>query len=681
MASANTPSKKPKKTPVKKTTKKKSAAKKGKPTEKDRLKLRQRNLAAFEKHQPDLHAKLVDFKPISRLEFDDAGLADAVFNDQYFYNRKADTYVAEQMKGFWRDPVRFSIATLTPQQFDTYAGKFLHNVVLRGTEAGMEFAPSPVTEEAYFVLSFGIGLAGHLDPLIERTNCQALVLVEPNLEFLSLSLEVYDWKALFEHFEKIDGKVAFYIDNNPEALSRNIRYTVRGTNPCSLDGMYVFSHYNNAIFSKTSQILLEDRDLIVAGLGFLDDEILMIKNAHGNLYPGTSRLYLRPPEKFMSLPAFIVGSGPSLDRDIAFIKDNADKAIILSCGSAIRPLMVNGIVPDFQIEVENDGAFPLIAQVAAEHDLSSVTLLCSVTGERQVLQFFENIVFYMRGSLSPYPIWNQTESQTLRYCNPTVTNAGISFAQEIGCREFYMFGTDMGSMNPDVHHSKDAYHYTEGAVFADQTYSIPIPGNFGGTCYTSMGLYWARDSMANAMKSIAIGRTYFNCSNGALIDGTVTKGTRSIELDEVDGGKHARIDEIVDGFPVYSAETFDAFWQDDVMVKSFTNYIQTVREAFEGMANFADKGYLTELIKILEDTSTRELAAMALLYRGSIYMSVMCFEYYRERLTDRERIEEFDQIGKQELIDLVNWLRDTTVEAVGTLSAEAGPRDALKASA
>ena len=104
--------------------------------------------------------------------------------------------------------------------------------------------------------------------------------------------------------------------------------------------MYVFSHYNNAVFAKTSQLVMRDRDLILAGLGTMDDEIMMIKNAHASLYPwhGTGLSSpLRQP--CLELPVFVVGSGPSLDRDIPFLKKNADKAIILSCGSAIRPLM------------------------------------------------------------------------------------------------------------------------------------------------------------------------------------------------------------------------------------------------------------------------------------------------------------------------------------------------------
>ena len=175
--------------------------------------LRDINLEAFEKYQPAIHARLLDHVPVSRLEVDEDGVADTVFNDQYFYNKKTEQYVTEQLRAFWQTPRRFNLSALSPEQFDGYSGQFLHNLLLRSTKLEMEFAQRPVTEETYFLLIFGVGLGGHIDPLVERVNCQVLILVEPNLEFIYHSLEVYDWAALFERFEKRNGKVKILVDS------------------------------------------------------------------------------------------------------------------------------------------------------------------------------------------------------------------------------------------------------------------------------------------------------------------------------------------------------------------------------------------------------------------------------------------------------------------------------------
>ena len=52
-------------------------------------------------------------------------------------------------------------------------------------------------------------------------------------------------------------------------------------------------------------------------------------------------------KKYAKLPVFVIGSGPSLDNDIPFIRKNQDKAIVVACGTAIDTLYHAGIKPDF----------------------------------------------------------------------------------------------------------------------------------------------------------------------------------------------------------------------------------------------------------------------------------------------------------------------------------------------
>ncbi|NQU57893.1 MAG: motility associated factor glycosyltransferase family protein [Rhodospirillales bacterium] len=670
-----------KKAATKKTTAKKKAPEKRKAlTKKYRTALKKKNLEAFEKLYPTTHAHLLKFTPMSTLVIGDDGEPDTLFNDQYFYNHKHKSYCEDQLRGYKRDPNRFSLATLNPEAFDEYAGRFLHNTLLRATEEGMIFSSKTSTKESYFIFCFGIGLAGFIDDLVKYTNCHCLVLFDQSYEFLYHSLEVYDWAALFARFKKRDGKVMIYIGNDPDTISTQTRAVVRSVNACSLDGMYAYSHYNHTLFARASTILMEDKNLIVSGLGFLDDEIIMIKHAHANLYAGKAKIYLRPPDRVLPLPAFVIGSGPSLDRDIAHIKKLTDKAIIISCGSAIRPLMVNGIVPDFHVELENDDILPLISQVHEKFDMSSICLLTSITGDRSVLKFFKKVSFYFRGSLSPFPIFFRQTEEVLLYCNPTVANAGLSFAQEIGCREIFMFGTDMGSLNPDIHHSKDSYHYTEGAVFLDQVYTIPVPGNFGGTCYTSEGLYWAKDSLETAIKGTPRGRVYYNCANGAMIEGTIARTAKSIDLKAPEKEKEITIGEIIDSFPVYTKETFEELWQDDQVVASMHEFIDLIRNIFKKHKNFSNKRYLTNMVKLLEGSYGRLRTGNMLLFRGSIYMAVMCFEYYLNRLSKPSDRKKYQEIAREEMLKMLDILLDKAIEKIGNLSAKEKARRSRKTS-
>jgi len=111
------------------------------------------------------------------------------------------------------------------------------------------------------------------------------------------------------------------------------------------------------------------------------------------------------------------------------------------------------------------------------------------------------------------------------------------------------------------------------------------------------------------------------------------------------------------------------------MVKRMEKFIASVREKVDAPKDFSDKKYLTDLMSILQGPFEREHAAMVILFRGSIYLSLLTFDYYRERLTDRDRIREFEEIAREELHNLLDELLEVAVRETGTLSADAGPRE------
>ena len=111
------------------------------------------------------------------------------------------------------------------------------------------------------------------------------------------------------------------------------------------------------------------------------------------------------------------------------------------------------------------------------------------------------------------------------------------------------------------------------------------------------------------------------------------------------------------------------------MVKRMKKFIGLVREKIGAPKDFSDKKYLTDLMSILQEVFKRERAAMAGLFRGPIFLSLIAFEFYRERLTDRGRIREFEEVAREELHNLLDELLEVSVQEIGSLSAGAGPRE------
>ena len=55
---------------------------------------------------------------------------------------------------------------------------------------------------------------------------------------------------------------------------------------------------------------------------------------------------------FPRTPAIIVGAGPSLDGSLEDLKTAADRALVIACSAAARPLLGSGISPRFIVSVD-----------------------------------------------------------------------------------------------------------------------------------------------------------------------------------------------------------------------------------------------------------------------------------------------------------------------------------------
>ncbi|NQU60257.1 MAG: DUF115 domain-containing protein [Rhodospirillales bacterium] len=639
----------------------------------DRKKLKARNLKAFLRWAPPLHEMLLGHKPSSELVFDKDGEPDIVFNGKAVYGGKAKAFADDQVREFLKKPRRFVVAPVQPGQRDQVANRFLGAVLEQAKKDGVTFGPSHRTPNAYFLAVLGIGLGLHIDALVECTDCQVLIIAEQHLEGLYHSLEVYDWHRLFKGIDGKGGQVFFIINNEPAKISGGMRTIMQMANPSSADGITCFTHDASPQFTLAMEIFAQEMELIFTGLGFFYDETLMIRNSYGNLVSGDARLYQRPERPLTEIPAFIIATGPSLDDSISYLKANADKAIIISSGTAIRPLLVNGIVPDFHIETENINVFPYIDQVAKDFDLSSICLLASSTVDLGVNQFFDTIVYYFRGSLSAAPLFCQSESNCFLQPEPTVVNASLSFAIEAGCKENYLFGVDMGAKVASNHHSKDSTHFMPDnvALEDDLVFNHQVPGNFGGTCWTSTGFIAARESLSVAMQLFGEGQRFYNCSDGALIDGAEPLPAQALTLPDVEGGKEAVVRGIVDSFPIYSRQEFEKSWDLKKIIAAINSFIDNFIACVEGTKTFLDKRYLTDLMNLLsptmdwtENPSKGIENAVLVLFRGSLFTILMDMEYYFNRITDVEKAAAIEHILRRELLNTAHGLREKAIEVL-----------------
>ena len=95
--------------------------------------------------------------------------------------------------------------------------------------------------------------------------------------------------------------------------------------------------------------------------------------------------------KFRDLPCIVVGAGPSLDKNIRFLHRAQNKAVIISCDAALKPLMGHGIVPDFVVCLDPQEE---ISRFLVNVPHKGITLVVPSIVHPHVIELWENDVLF-----------------------------------------------------------------------------------------------------------------------------------------------------------------------------------------------------------------------------------------------------------------------------------------------
>jgi hypothetical protein len=630
----------------------------------------ERNLEVFEREAPWLHRQLREHgEPHSKMVFENGEPIDIEFQGTRLYGADYRTHAEKQVADYWMRPFRMNFIPPQTSTLDEVGGRYTYRLMREAVEErDMAFSTTPVGKETFFLIVYGVGLGAHIEPLIEETRCKGLVLVEPNVEFIYHSLFTFDWKALFERFADPEKFIMVSLGADYKQTSHNIRNFVRGKSPSFFDGTMVYSHYKSSVMDMVQKRIQADANLFLSGLGFLEDEILMVKNSFENLKDYTSYTYRRPAAT-RSMPAFVIGSGPSLDKCFDVLRANQDKAIFISCGTALGVLLANGIMPDFHMEMENvELVFDILTEKTTAYDLSDVCLVASTTVDPRIRDLFQKKIMFFRQVLASWDIFSLGTDTGLHEVGPTVTNAGLSFAQELGFQDIYFFGMDYGTRRRDRHHAKDSEYRPGGkAPFSDE-FNRERPGNFGGSIYTHGVFLWARETVEQCIRRFRRGANYYNCSDGMAIEGAVPKIPKAVSLPEAD--KAGELASLFGDLPVYSRDVFDKSW-------GAKDWAGEVESLCNRLIAFCDEEpdedyplrYMLKICGVLTKSTERGPAAEVSMIRGSIFMVMISANYYVNRVADPARKAEFLEVVRAELRKILEESRDEAVEFLRGLEA------------
>jgi hypothetical protein len=490
------------------------------------------NRAFFSQKFPSVAARVAQAAGQSSVVMAGEEARDIRLGDQNLYSGDSRAFAADQVRAFLDKPLRVFMNRVDAGGLvSPICVRLVTNLAQHLLADGQEELTTYPTDNPTFLVVLGVGLGHHLEELARRTEARWLVIVEPMVGFIEHSFRAVNWPALVEEFEARGGQVHVITDIDPSAIASGIVRFMDQQGIAFADGAWVFTHYPLWSFAEARKRLHEAIEFAFVNRGFFEDELKMMTNAVENFERSEFRLLEGRPRLARPEMAVLVGAGPSLDESLPTLRRIRDRVVVFSCGTALRPLLRGGIVPDFHCELENvPEVHDVIRDATQFGDLKRITLVASATVDPRVPDFFGPKVFFFREAVSSTEILGRAY-RPLPGAAPTCVNLGLAAAAFLGFMKFALFGTDCGARSGGKVHAAGTVYHDLGAFQHRESLrqgQIELEGNFGGVVMTD----WVYDA-CRLMLAGAIRYFHFdvvNCSDGAIIPGAKPCVPESLEV-------------------------------------------------------------------------------------------------------------------------------------------------------
>ncbi len=193
------------------------------------------------------------------------------------------------------------------------------------------------------------------------------------------------------------------------------------------------------------------------------DNLIGLHNLLANMKEIIKNPYLSClKDKYKDVPAFIIGNGPSLDKNIGQLQKVNDKGLIISTESAIIPLMKNKIKPDILTIIERT-KYTYTYHFENINYSKDIALLCLGLVDKQVYPSFPGAKIPIFRNMEAINQWlNQHVGDgSALDAGANVSHLAFELAVYLGANPIVFVGQDYAYGPNGVTHSKDALYLEE----------------------------------------------------------------------------------------------------------------------------------------------------------------------------------------------------------------------------
>ncbi len=378
------------------------------------------------------------------------------------------------------------------------------------------------------IVVLGLGLGYHLEKILEKKDPLARVLlIEPEIEILFQSLYRFPWhkwlkcKEFFYIFGPEVGLIGETLHQfiNISAFEK-VEFIELSSETRLLD--VYFSKARHALEAEIKSNLYDFKTRLA-------ESVMMPRNILNN-FPLIlkSRPITSLKNIFQGVPGFLVGAGPSLDKNVLYLKKIRDRALLVAVDTALKPLLARAIQPHFT--AIGDPSYKNYLHVQGTEKKIAHFIVAEAGIAHRIYQDFLPHIF----SLSigkPITRLLEAHSEPLGEIEAwgSVISIALDFAVYIGLNPIIFIGQDFAFSNTRNHcrgtsWEEDKMEYTRNLDELQRFESVSIGGDrkiietqniYGHKTITSERLVLYKNFLARLVTRYP-GTHFFNATEGGI---------------------------------------------------------------------------------------------------------------------------------------------------------------------
>ena len=370
------------------------------------------------------------------------------------------TYIAKYNKELTNKILMTDIGKSNLELSKTNSGEYnlvLNNIELHSQNGALDevqtIANSFENNKDNLIIIYGLGLGYLPDAISKKCYMGKIVIYEPNLEIIKFVLSIAQIDALYNNnvFLVSDSKEFSNILKNISSKDTNL-------------SIAFLNSYKNLFYQDILSTFQNAQNIISESVGNANTYIRKMPFASLNTFSNLQKLISSPlidelKDVYKDKTALIMCAGPSLEKNINFIKNNQNKFVSFALNPTLKLLKKHSITPDFVVNIDVIDNFKQFENI----DLSNSYFITDIYTHHKICALPSNKHFFYISNDNFFNRWVRNGLKIKNDFKNLGTSSYTAFQSAIymGFSKIIFIGQDLSYKDGKCYCSESQYNSIE----------------------------------------------------------------------------------------------------------------------------------------------------------------------------------------------------------------------------